>query len=262
MIFTLIVTFFACASAAVSSEDITDENWNHITDRKSVFIMFHAPGCDQCKQDRPMFKKLKKKFRKQPDAFIGDVDCTEDGKALCEQLGIESVPSYLFGDPNMLNSYAGTVGFDAISSFITENLKPFCGPFTHDLCSTEERKLMDDFMQMPLIKLDTAIKENEIKMKELRINKGQVWKELREKYAEVDQRLQSAKRSKSRSSDDIEMLEQEASETDQQIRARFTKMEEKTSKKLDAVRSTGLSLMKQVRAIRLKKGPKSKKLDL
>ena len=56
--------------------------------------------------------------------LVADVDCTADGKSLCETVGVRGYPSIKWGDPSDLQDYQGGRDFDALKNFADENLKP------------------------------------------------------------------------------------------------------------------------------------------
>ena len=46
-------------------------------------------------------------FKDSKTALVGDADCTADGKALCDKIGVRGYPTIKYGDPNNLEEYTG-----------------------------------------------------------------------------------------------------------------------------------------------------------
>lgn len=59
-----------------------------------------------------------------PGSLVGDVDCTADGKALCETHAIRGFPTIKYGDPDDLQDYNGARSYEALAEFAKDNLKP------------------------------------------------------------------------------------------------------------------------------------------
>merc|ERR1712151_454887 len=112
-----------------------------------------------------------KEYQDHKTVLIADVDCTTDGKPLCEEVGVQGFPTIKHGDPNNLEDYEGGRDFKALSKFAKENLGPRCGPANLDLCDEGNKTMVEGFMKMDTDALDNAIKKQEDKM-------AQVEKEL------------------------------------------------------------------------------------
>jgi len=108
---------------------------------------------------KPAWDKLIEEFKDSKTALIADVDCTADGKALCSDVGVRGYPTIKHGDPNNLEDYKGGRDFDSLKKFAEENLGPTCGPDNIDLCSGENKALIEKFLTMPDADLIGAIKE-------------------------------------------------------------------------------------------------------
>merc|ERR1711903_301163 len=92
-------------------------------------------------------------------ALVADVDCTADGKALCEEGGVRGYPTIKYGDPNNLEDYKGGRDFDSLKKFAEENLGPQCGPANLDLCDAEKKAEIEKFSKMSASDLDASIAE-------------------------------------------------------------------------------------------------------
>merc|ERR1712125_191472 len=69
------------------------------------------------------------------------VDCTAEGKPLCDANGVKGFPTLKHGDPTSLDDYSGGRSYSDLSKFAKANLKPVCSPSNLDLCDDEEKKL-------------------------------------------------------------------------------------------------------------------------
>merc|ERR1712151_1439463 len=96
-------------------------------------------------------------------SVIADVDCTTEGKDLCEKFGVQGYPSIKYGDPNDLKDYDGGRSYDDLKKFADENLGPSCGPENLDLCSAEDKAMLEKFLAMTIEELDKAIADADSK---------------------------------------------------------------------------------------------------
>merc|ERR1719400_1785041 len=97
---------------------------------------------------KPDWDKLMAEFEGHSSVLIADVDCTADGKDLCEEVGVEGFPTIKFGDPNDLETYEGGRDFKALKKFAQESLGPRCGPANLELCDADAKKVIDEYLAM------------------------------------------------------------------------------------------------------------------
>merc|ERR1719274_268206 len=114
---------------------------------------------------KPDWDKLMKQYKDSKTVLIADVDCTTEGKDLCETHGVQGFPTIKYGDPSALEDYEGGRDFDALKKFAEENLKPMCSPSNIDLCDDEKKAEIEKFNEMSDDDLDAAIKEKEADIK-------------------------------------------------------------------------------------------------
>ena len=110
---------------------------------------------------KPDWDKLMDAFADSKTALVGDVDCTADGKPLCDANGVRGYPTIKYGDPSALEDYKGGRSFDDLKKFADENLKPMCSPSNIDLCDDEKKAEIEKFMGMSDADLEAAIAEKE-----------------------------------------------------------------------------------------------------
>jgi len=158
---------------------------------------------------KPSWDKLMKEFEGSATALVGDVDCTESGKDLCEEQGVEGFPTIKWGDAAALEDYDGGREYDDLLTFAQENLKPICSPKNLDLCDADKKKQIEELLAMPKAELDKKMEEMDA------LN------------TEANTKFEK----------EVEALQ-----------ARYEELEKEKAAKLQEVKDSGLSLMKAVAA--------------
>merc|ERR1712156_791249 len=106
----------------------------------------------------PDWDKLIEDFKDSPSSLVADVDCTTEGKDLCEKHQVRGYPSIKYGDPNDLQDYNGGRSYEDLKKFADENLGPTCGPGENiDLCDAATRKKVESYTSMSIDKLEAKI---------------------------------------------------------------------------------------------------------
>jgi len=137
---------------------------------------------------KPAWDKLMRKWNKGDRAktsLIADVDCTAEGKPLCESNGVQGFPSIKWGDPSGLEDYKGGRDYEALKKFAKENLKPMCSPSNIDLCDDEKKKKIEELQAMPAADLQAKIDEKKAEMKTLETTFEEEVKKLQESYEQM-----------------------------------------------------------------------------
>merc|ERR1712217_497750 len=137
---------------------------------------------------KPDWDKLMKNFnksKKAATALIADVDCTADGKSLCEKVGVQGFPTIKWGDPSALEDYSGGRSYEELKKFAMENLKPLCSPSNLDLCDDEKKAEIKTLQAMPAEELATKIEEKEKEIKDAETTFEAEVKKLQETYEEL-----------------------------------------------------------------------------
>jgi len=131
---------------------------------------------------KPDWDKLMDAFAGSATQLVADVDCTADGKPLCDQVGVRGYPSIKWGDPSDLQDYQGGRDYASLETFAKENLKPMCSPKNIDLCDDEKKADIEKYSKMSDADLSAAISAEETKLDEAEAEfKAEVQK-LQEKY--------------------------------------------------------------------------------
>mmetsp|Transcript_17469 Transcript_17469/g.33108 ORF Transcript_17469/g.33108 Transcript_17469/m.33108 type:complete len:220 (+) Transcript_17469:141-800(+) len=199
------------ASAAVTS--LTPDNYDALTDGKTVFIKFFAPWCGHCKKMAPDWEKLAEEWEGNAVGLVAEVDCTADGKPLCDANGVRGFPTLKYGDPTSLDDYQGGRSFDALSAFAKENLKPVCSPSNLDICDDDKKKQIEELMAKSDEELASAIAAEEKK---------------------------------------LEDAEEEFKQEVEKLQKTYQSLMEQKDAKMAAVKEAGLGLMKSVKAAKAK----------
>jgi soluble cytochrome b562 len=164
---------------------------------------------------KPDWDKLMAEFESSDTQLVADVDCTADGKSLCEANGIRGYPTLKWGDPAALEDYQGGRDFKTLKKFAEEKLKPMCSPANLDLCDDDKKAEIKKFMDMSDSDLETQIKEKEDEMAKAEEDFKTFVEGLQKEYQEGMKKKDDA---------------------------------------LDAIKESGLGLMKAVKVAKKKKG--------
>jgi hypothetical protein len=162
---------------------------------------------------KPDWEKLSEEWDANEIGLIADVDCTAEGKPLCDANGVKGFPSLKWGDPTALEDYQGGRTYTDLAKFAADNLKPVCSPTKIDLCDDEKKKQIEEYMAMSTEDLDAKITEFEGKLEE---------------------------------------AEETFKEAVSQLQATYQKLQEDKDEKLAAVKDSGLGLLKSVKSAKAK----------
>jgi len=111
---------------------------------------------------KPDWDKLMDAFAGSDTQLVADVDCTaDDAKPLCETHGVKGFPTLKWGDPSDLQDYQGGRDYASLEKFATENLKPVCSPANVELCDDDKKADIEKFMAMSNADLDAVISEKD-----------------------------------------------------------------------------------------------------
>jgi len=137
---------------------------------------------------KPAWDKLMKNWNKGDRAktsLIADVDCTAEGKPLCEQVGVQGFPTIKWGDASNLEDYDGGRDYEALKKFAKDSLKPMCSPANLDLCDDDKKKEISEFQAMSAEDLDAKIEEKKAEIKTAESTFEEEVKKLQETYGQL-----------------------------------------------------------------------------
>ena len=134
---------------------------------------------------KPAWDELMGLYEGSATALVADVDCTAEGKSLCEEVGVRGYPTIKYGDPSDLQDYQGGRDINALKKFAEENLKPMCSPNNIELCDDEKKAQIKKYQDMADADLASAIEAEEKKISDAEeLFKTEVQK-LQKKYEEL-----------------------------------------------------------------------------
>merc|ERR1712048_910722 len=116
------------------------------------------------KKLKPDWDKLMDDYKDSKTGGVFDVDCTTDGKELCEKHDVRGYPTIKWGDPSDLQEYNGGRSFDELKRFADENLGPTCGPDNLDLCDEQDKAHIAKFSKMDIDEMSEKIIELDAKV--------------------------------------------------------------------------------------------------
>ena len=177
--------FLALAASPATAMELTPANYDAETAGKTVFLKFFAPWCGHCKKLKPDWDKLIDEFSSSSTQLVADVNCTTEGKPLCDANGVKGFPTLKWGDPSDLQDYQGSRSYNDLKKFAEENLKPICSVTNIDLCDAEKKAEIEKYMAMDAAALEAAVKAEEKKLDEAEETfKAEVQK-LQDKYQQL-----------------------------------------------------------------------------
>jgi len=127
-------------------------------------------------------------FAGSPTSLVADVDCTAEGKDLCEKHGVAGYPTIKYGDPDNLQDFEGERNYEALKDFADENLGPSCGPSNMELCDDEKKAVIEKFQKMSTGKLEAKIRKAESTMAKLDADFEALQKTLQEQYSTAEEK--------------------------------------------------------------------------
>jgi len=168
--------------------ELTPDNYDAQTAGKTVFLKFFAPWCGHCKKMKPDWDTLMEEYSDSATALVADVDCTADGKPLCDANGVKGFPTLKWGDPSALEDYQGGRDLASLQTFAKENLKPICSPTNLDLCDAEKKKEIETIQAMSDADLDKKIEEAEAKLETIESEFKTFVEGLQKSYQEANEK--------------------------------------------------------------------------
>eukprot|EP00397_Hematodinium_sp_SG-2012_P051841 GEMP01060985.1.p1 GENE.GEMP01060985.1~~GEMP01060985.1.p1 ORF type:complete len:164 (+),score=43.88 GEMP01060985.1:197-688(+) len=98
---------------------------------------------------KPAWDDLEKAYKDSDLVTIADVDCTADGKPLCERIGVQGYPTIRYflpgGEPAKGKDYSGGRDLAGLKSFVAKTFKPACKPSSGDGCDDGQKALIEEY---------------------------------------------------------------------------------------------------------------------
>ena len=133
------------ATANAGPVELTLENFEDKLAGKNGFVKMFAPWCGHCKSIKPFWDQLGDEYEASSSVLIGDADCTEGGKDLCEKFGVQGYPTLkYFSDGNMSGEdYQGGRDYDSLKKFIVDKLEVKCNVNDPTECTEKEKGFIE-----------------------------------------------------------------------------------------------------------------------
>jgi len=141
---------------------------------------------------KPDWDKLMAAFADSDTQLIADVDCTTEGKPLCDANGVRGYPTLKWGDPADLQDYQGGRDYETLEKFAKESLKPMCSPKNIDLCDEDKKKEIQKFQAMTPEELDKVITEKEEEQTKVEADFKELVEGLQKTYQEANEKKDAA----------------------------------------------------------------------
>ena len=135
----------------------------------------------------PDWESLAGEWEGHEIGLVAEVDCTTEGKALCEAEGVKGFPTLKYGDPSALEDYKGGRSLSDFQKFATENLKPVCSVKNIDLCDDDKKALINSLMAKSDDELDAEIKAADAKLADAEAEFKAEVEKLQKKYESLMQ---------------------------------------------------------------------------
>tara|TARA_B110001452_G_C15118530_1_gene389865 strand:- start:133 stop:639 length:507 start_codon:yes stop_codon:yes gene_type:complete len=99
---------------------------------------------------KPTWDALAQEYATSDKVVVADVDCTAEGKDLCERFGVQGFPTIKYFNPpdEEGEDYEGGRDAEALKTFAA-TLGPGCSAAMLDKCSAEEKAELEKYMTMP-----------------------------------------------------------------------------------------------------------------
>lgn len=99
--------------------------------------------------------------------LIAEVDCSGQGKQLCDRNNVETFPALKYGDASSLEFYDGPRHYADLLEFAEKILEPFCSPSNRDSCYDEKLKLIEEYEGSATEKIQQRIREERSRLKQI-----------------------------------------------------------------------------------------------
>jgi len=182
---------FAVLATGAAAVHLTPDNFDELTAGKTVFLKMYAPWCGHCKKMAPDWDKLTADWEGKDGALVAEVDCTAEGKPICDENGVKGFPSIKYGDISDLQDYQGGRTYDDFSKFAQENLKPQCSPMRIELCDDEKKAQIEELQALSADLLEEKIKAQESGIEEAEKEFKDLVAKLQKKYERANKKKEA-----------------------------------------------------------------------
>jgi len=177
-----LVGFAAVADAQI---ELTPSNFDKeiLESGKSAMVMYYAPWCGHCKNMKPTWEQLGKKYKSDKKFVIGRVNC-DDQKSLCSDVqGFPTIKYFNAGDTDG-GKYEEARDFNSLETFL-KNLGPACMFDQQENCDDDDKALLAEYAKMTTADRDAKLEEFVKSGKDAEENLQTVLEQLQKTYEET-----------------------------------------------------------------------------
>jgi hypothetical protein len=144
---------------------------------------------------KPDWDALGDIYEDSKTVVIGDVDCTADGKPLCEKFGVRGYPTIKYFNPPDEDGedYKGGRTLEELKKFAANELGPGCAVDTMENCSPEQKKELETYIAMPAEERTSMLEGLKKELTEAEASHEALLKELQSSYKESMEKLEQLK---------------------------------------------------------------------
>jgi len=132
---------------------------------------------------KPDWDKLMAEYKDSTTVLIADVDCTAGGKSKCDEVGVRGYPTIKWGAPDDLQDYKGGRSLADLKKHAA-SLGPQCSPANLDLCDDDKKAKISEFQAFDAAKREAMIKEKEDEMAKIEADYKAFVEGLQKSYKE------------------------------------------------------------------------------
>jgi len=144
---------------------------------------------------KPDWDELGEKYENSKKVIIGDVDCTAEGKPLCERFDVQGYPTlkyFLAGDTSEGESYEGGRSLKELKKF-AKSLGPQCGITNIKKCKAKQLEALQPLIDRPREENIAELEEWKAKLKSVKNEHEELQKKLQEMFEESQKKMEAMK---------------------------------------------------------------------
>jgi len=144
---------------------------------------------------KPDWDSLGTEYASSKTVLIADVDCTADGKSLCEKMGVRGYPTIKYYNPPDTEGedYKGGRDLASLKKFVESDLGPGCSVDTKENCSAEQLEDLKKYMDMDGAERQTKLETMQKALKDADEAHNELLKKLQAQFKESQDALEKLK---------------------------------------------------------------------
>jgi hypothetical protein len=144
---------------------------------------------------KPDWDSLGAEYKDSKTVLIADVDCTADGKPLCEKYGVRGYPTIKYFNPpdEEGEDYKGGRTLADLKKFAEAELGPGCSVDTLENCSDAQKAELEQYIAMAAAERETMLTTLKEEMDAAQKAHEALLKTLQSQYKESQESLEKLK---------------------------------------------------------------------